>query len=241
MWFLDHAWLVPLIPAVSFVVILFFGKRLPKHGSEVGVFAVGASFVLSLGALVQWINHVNDVEDKHGAGAALGALGRSVGRLTAEHEVVAVGPITHSTTWFESGGIKLTAGIQIDGLAVMMMFVVTLISFLVHVYSTEYMRGDRRYTHFFAALSLFTASMLLLVVADNTLQMLIGWELVGLCSFMLIGHWWEEKANSDAAVKAFLTTRTGDIGLIVGVVMTYFLVDRGTVARATTARSTSSR
>ena len=97
-----------------------------------------------------------------------------------------------------------------------------------HVYSIEYMRGDRRFTHFYAALSLFTASMLLLVVADNTLQMLVGWELVGLCSFMLIGHWWEEKPNSDAALKAFLTTRTGDIGLLVGVVMTYWLVDRAT-------------
>ena len=117
---------------------------------------------------------------------------------------------------------------QIDGLAVIVMFVVTLVSLLVHVYSLEYMRGDRRFTHFYAALSLFTASMLLLVVADNTLQMLVGWELVGLCSFMLIGHWWEEKPNSDAALKAFLTTRTGDIGLLVGVVMTYWMVDRAT-------------
>ena len=110
----------------------------------------------------------------------------------------------------------------------MMMFVVTLISLLVHVYSTEYMRGDRRFTYFYAALSLFTASMLLLVVADNTLQMLVGWELVGLCSFMLIGHWWEEKPNSDAALKAFLTTRTGDIGLLIGVIMTFFIVQAAT-------------
>ena len=110
----------------------------------------------------------------------------------------------------------------------MMMFVVTMISLLVHVYSTEYMRGDRRFTYFYAALSLFTASMLLLVVADNTLQMLVGWELVGLCSFMLIGHWWEEKPNSDAALKAFLTTRTGDIGLMIGVIMTFFIVQAAT-------------
>ena len=89
-----------------------------------------------------------------------------------------------------------------------------------HIYSIAYMHGDRRFTHFFAALSLFTASMLLLVVADNTLQLLVGWELVGLCSFMLIGHWWEEKPNSDAALKAFLTTRTGDIGLMIGVIIT---------------------
>src|SRR6185369_3556384 len=137
-------------------------------------------------------------------------------------------PVTHSVTWFQNGGIRLTAGIQIDGLAVMMMFVVTIISLLVHIYSLEYMRGDRRYTHFYAILSLFTASMLLLVVADNTLQLLIGWELVGVCSFMLIGHWWEEKPNSDAALKAFLTTRTGDVGLLTGVIMTFFVVGRAT-------------
>jgi NADH-quinone oxidoreductase subunit L len=223
MFFLNWAWLVPFIPAASFVLILLFGKRFPRHGSEIGITAVGASFVLSAGALVQWILHLRD---KVG-GSALAALGRSVGHLTEEH-LAQTPPVTHSVTWFQNGGVRLTVGTQIDGLAVMMMFVVTLISLLVHIYSTEYMRGDRRYTYFYAALSLFTASMLLLVVADNTLQMLIGWELVGLCSFMLIGHWWEEKPNSDAALKAFLTTRTGDIGLLTGVVMTFFVVSRAT-------------
>jgi NADH-quinone oxidoreductase subunit L len=82
--------------------------------------------------------------------------------------------------------------------------------------------GDRRYTHYFAFLSLFTSSMLFFVVADNTLQMIVGWELVGLCSFGLIGHWWEEKPNSDAALKAFLTNRVGDIGLLVGMIILYF-------------------
>src|SRR6478752_4695529 len=155
MFFLDHAWLVPFIPAVSFVVILLFGKRFPRQGSEVGI-------------------------------AAVGALGRSIGRLGAEGSLAEVEPVTHHLTWFQNGGVRLTVGTQIDGLAVIVMFVVTLVSLLVHVYSVEYMRGDRRFTHFYAALSLFTASMLLLVVADNTLQMLVGWELVGLCSFMLI-------------------------------------------------------
>src|SRR5712691_1927219 len=224
MFFLDQAWLVPLIPAVSFVVILLFGKRMPRHGSEVGVAAVGASFVLSCGAAVRWIMRVQDAR----GGSALGALGRSIGHLGAEGAEAPVLPVLHHVTWFQNGGVRLTAGIQIDGLAVMMMFVVTLISLLVHVYSLEYMRGDHRYTWFYAALSLFTASMLLLVVADNTLQLLVGWELVGVCSFMLIGHWWEEKPNSDAAVKAFLTTRTGDIGLLTGVIMTFFIVQRAT-------------
>src|SRR6476469_2769663 len=228
MFFLDHAWLVPFIPAVSFVVILLFGKRFPRQGSEVGIAAVGASFVLSCGALVQWINRVQDADHSHGAAAAVGALGRSIGRLGSEGSLAEVEPVTHHLTWFQNGGVRLTVGTQIDGLAVIVMFVVTLVSLLVHVYSVEYMRGDRRFTYFYAALSLFTASMLLLVVADNTLQLLVGWELVGLCSFMLIGHWWEEKSNSDAALKAFLTTRTGDIGLICGVVMTYFIVGRAT-------------
>jgi len=223
-FFLDWAWLIPLIPAVSFVVILLFGKRMPRQGSEVGIAALTASFVLSCGALVRWITRVQDAKE----GTALGALGRSIGRLGESGHEAVVQPVVHSTTWFQSGGVKLTAGIQIDGLAVVMMFVVTLISLLVHIYSTEYMHGDRRYTHFFAALSLFSASMLLLVVSDNTLQMLVGWELVGLCSFMLIGHWWEEQPNSNAALKAFLTTRTGDIGLLTGVIMTFFVVQRAT-------------
>ena len=84
------------------------------------------------------------------------------------------------------------------------------------------MEHDTRYTYFYAALSLFTGSMLILVVADNSLMLLTGWELVGLCSFMLIGHWWEEKPNTNAALKAFLTTRTGDIGLLLGVIVTFF-------------------
>jgi NADH-quinone oxidoreductase subunit L len=84
------------------------------------------------------------------------------------------------------------------------------------------MEGDRRFTHYYALLSLFTASMLNLVMADNTIQLLVGWELVGLCSFVLIGHWWEEKVNSDSAVKAFITTRTGDVGFVIGVIILFF-------------------
>src|SRR5689334_9548856 len=196
---LDQAWLIPTLPALSFFLILFFGKKLPRKGSEIGILAVGASFVMACVAAIQWIDKIDSA--------------------TSEH----VNPIVHHIEWWQNGAVKFGVGTQVDGLAVMMMFVVTLISLLVHIYSTEYMRGDRRYTHYYASLSLFTASMLLLVVADNTLMMLIGWELVGLCSFMLIGHWWEDKANSRAAIKAFLTTRTGDIGLLTGVIMTFFV------------------
>jgi NADH-quinone oxidoreductase subunit L len=193
---LDHVWLIPFLPAVSFVFILLFGKRLPRQGDFVGIVAVGASFVLSVIVAAEWIG----LEEPRRA-------------------------IEHSHTWLQSGGVKFAAGTYVDGLTVMMLLVVTFVSWMVHIYSTGYMHADRRYTFFYAALSLFTASMLLLVVADNTLQFLVGWELVGLCSFMLIGHWWEEQDNSNAAVKAFLTTRTGDVGLMIGIVTLFFAAE----------------
>ncbi len=103
-----------------------------------------------------------------------------------------------------------------------MLFTVTAISLLVHIYSKEYLHDDVRFTHYYAFLSLFSAAMLFYVTSSNTIQMLTGWELVGVCSFVLIGHWWEDKNNSDAALKAFLTNRVGDVGLIIGVIITFF-------------------
>ena len=191
---LRNAWLIPLIPAVAFFLILFFGRKLPGKGAEIGIAAVGASFVLSAIAAAQWLSRSGNPREA----------------------------VDRHLTWWKLGKVDVGAGIHVDGLTVMMLVVVTFISLMVHVYSTGYMHGDRRYTFFFAALALFTASMLTLVVADNTLQLLVGWELVGVCSFLLIGHWWEEQANSDAAIKAFLTTRTGDIGLMLGVITLFF-------------------
>jgi NADH-quinone oxidoreductase subunit L len=138
----------------------------------------------------------------------------------AEHE--SVPPVVRAVTWFQIGGIEFEMGTLVDGLAAMMLITVCIISLLVHIYSTEYLHGDVRFTQYYAFLSLFTASMLFYVLSSNTLQMLVGWELVGVCSFGLIGHWWEEKKNTDAALKAFLTNRVGDIGLILGVIITFF-------------------
>jgi NADH-quinone oxidoreductase subunit L len=236
-WFLENAWLIPLIPALSFVAILAVGKRLGARAAWIGVGSVGGVWVLAVGSAIQWIQRINSVhggeeslpEASHAE--AFRTFGRGVLRPLAEeaeHATTAVTPITRSVSWWSNGGFDLNVGIRIDGLAVVLLVVVTTISLLVHYYSTEYMKDDRRFTHYFAALSLFTASMLFLVVADNMVQFLVGWELVGLCSFLLIGHWWEEKPNSDAALKAFLTTRTGDIGLLCGVIMTYFVAQRAT-------------
>src|SRR4029434_3526541 len=101
------------------------------------------------------------------------------------------------------------SGTRGDGLSAMLLVTVGTVALLVHIYSTEYLKGDRRFTHYYAFLSLFTASMLALVIAQNTIMLIVAWELVGLCSFVLIGHWWEEKPNSDAALKDFFTNPLG--------------------------------
>jgi NADH-quinone oxidoreductase subunit L len=216
---LHYAWIIPAIPVVSFLLILFFGKKMPRGGSEIGIVALLASFALSCVTAVQWFQRVEDASGTHGTGA-LKAFGK--GLLYSGGGETVVKPVISTVTWWRSGALEFSVGTQIDGLAVMMLFVVTLISLLVHLYSTAYMEDDVRFTYFYAALSLFSASMLTLVVASSTLELLVGWELVGLCSFMLIGHWWEEQENSNAALKAFLTTRTGDIGLMIGVIVTFF-------------------
>jgi NADH-quinone oxidoreductase subunit L len=227
---LNNGWIIPAIPAVSFLLILLVGKRMPKKGSEIGITALGVSFILACVAVYQWINRVETATG--GKESGLRALGRGVFGAEVGHGEPVVTPVLHHITWWQSHGVEFGVGIRMDGLAVMMLFVVTLISLLVHVYSLAYLKGDVRYTHYYAMLSLFTAAMLTLVVADNTLQILLGWEGVGLCSFALIGHWWEEGANSRAALKAFLTTRTGDIGLLIGIVILFFTVGSFDIGRS---------
>jgi NADH-quinone oxidoreductase subunit L len=222
-WFLEHAYVIPAIPAVSFVLILAVGKHLPRKGSEIGIVSICSSFVLACLTAVAWIQHVNEggaEQVPEGGEHAANALTR-----LAEEAHHAIEPVVTASTWWQSGGVEHHIGTMVDGLSVMMLFTVTLVSMLVHFYSTEYLKGDRRYTHYFAFLSLFSASMLTLVIAQNTLMLLTAWELVGLCSFVLIGHWWEEKPNTDAALKAFLTNRVGDVGLIIGVIILFFAAD----------------
>ncbi len=230
-WILRNVWIIPFIPAMSFLAILFFGKRMKFKGAEIGIASVLAALVLAVIANVAWFDHRDNYES-HGAGEdAAGLLVEVDGItddvvLTAEEggggESHGSTAVRNEATWFQTGGVEFNVGTLIDGQAVMMLFVVTFISTLVHIYSTDYVAGDRRYTHYYAFLSLFTASMLLLVVSSSTIQFITAWELVGVCSFGLIGHWWEEKPNSDAALKAFLTNRVGDIGLLVGMIILFF-------------------
>ena len=137
---------------------------------------------------------------------------------TGHHEV------WHQTwPWIKIAGLELPMGIYVDGLTATMLLVVTAVSLLVHVYSTGYMHDDPRYHRFFAFLSLFSASMLWLVLADNLLGLFIGWEMVGLCSYFLIGFWFEKPAAAAAGRKAFLTTKIGDVGFFTGIMLLFAL------------------
>ncbi len=137
--------------------------------------------------------------------------------LALWHFVVGGGPVGSSVTWFTIGPLHVEAGQYVDGLTAIMLIVVTTVSLAVHVYSIGYMHGDVRFTWFYVVLSLFTAAMLDVVIADNLIQLLVGWEVMGLCSYLLIGHWWEERINSNAAIKAFITTRIGDVPFMFGI------------------------
>ncbi|WP_419837471.1 NADH-quinone oxidoreductase subunit L [Candidatus Poriferisodalis sp.] len=252
MWILENAFLIPLIPAVSFLVILLFGRSVigGDRVHKVGITAVGIVWILSMIAAVSWITQVEDATSSKSDDAehalvsvneGLSASGPIAGdaasldrdlHLAAEDDGhgtddghgYAAGPDpVRATTdgWWSSGGMDFAVGTLVDGQTVLLLVVVTSISLLVHIYSSEYVKGDRRFVHYYAFLSLFTASMLFFVMAQNLVQMIVGWELVGVCSFVLIGHWWEERPNTDAALKAFLTNRVGDIGLLVGVIILF--------------------
>jgi NADH-quinone oxidoreductase subunit L len=123
-----------------------------------------------------------------------------------------------SLQWFTVGPLHLELGVYVDGLTAVMLIVVTSISLLVQIYSLGYMHGDSRFTWFYVVLSLFTGAMLTVVVSNNLIELLLGWEVMGLCSYLLIGHWWEERENSNAAIKAFITTRIGDIPFTFGII-----------------------
>jgi NADH-quinone oxidoreductase subunit L len=244
---LENAYVIPLVMAASFALTLAIGKRLGRHASWIGLVSIGFCFLFALGVNVQWYGYVHDSEHAGETAAAVegppsdtvaDVVGPMVdGETAAGPASVAIAaveegeggyadytiePVTKSVTWWTNGAVEFEVGMLLDGMAVMMLFVVTLISLLVHVFSTDYVAGDRRYTHYFAFLSLFSAAMLGFVMSQNTLQLITLWELVGVCSFALIGHWWEEKPNSDAALKAFLTNRVGDVGLLVGMIILFF-------------------
>ncbi|MBK6562755.1 MAG: NADH-quinone oxidoreductase subunit L [Dehalococcoidia bacterium] len=186
----EQAWLLAAIPAGVFFVLAIFGRALPRGGDYLGVAAIGTSFLLSFFVLGDLLS----TEDK-------------------------LGPITASIEWSTIGKFELRQGIWIDPITVTMFGVITTVALMVNVFSIGYMKGEPRYYWFFAVLQLFVASMLMLVMADNLLLVYISWELVGVCSFLLIGFYWEKRSATEAAKKAFITTRVGDVGLLIGIIL----------------------
>ena len=122
-----------------------------------------------------------------------------------------------SREWFSVAGVQLTWGMIIDPISIVMLGLVTFVALMVQVYSLGYMKGEARFGWYFAAHSLFAAAMLTLVLADNFLLLYVAWELVGLCSYLLIGYYYDRRSAAEAAKKAFITTRLGDVGLLIGI------------------------
>ena len=129
-----------------------------------------------------------------------------------------------SVEWFSTGDFTVSLGYKVDNVTIIMLCVVSLISFLVHLYSSEYMKGDPRYSRYYAFLGIFTFSMNGIVLSDSLIMMYMFWELVGLSSFLLIGFWFEKERPPLAANKAFLTNRVGDIGMFIGIMILFFSV-----------------
>jgi len=197
------AWLIFLMPLFSFVIISllvkpFVSKELSKISGYITITAIGTSLVLSLWALTAVLN--------------------------APHHVIAI----PSINWvIIENGVTIQLGIIMDALTVVMVVAVSLVSLMVQIYSLGYMAHDEAgYHRYYAWMSLFTMSMLGLVLANNLLFMFVFWEMVGLCSYLLIGFWFHKKSAADAAKKAFIVTRIGDFGFLAGILILF--VNTGT-------------
>jgi NADH-quinone oxidoreductase subunit L len=191
---LDYVGLIPLFPAIGFAVNLFFGRRMSK--SAVGFIAcaaIGLSFLVSLLVFSALLQ--------------LPAAGRSVEKIVYP--------------WILSGELQANIGFLVDPLSLVMMLVVSGVSFIIHVYSVGYMHDDPDSPRYFTYLNLFVFFMLILVAANNFLLMFVGWEGVGLCSYFLIGFWYEKKSASDAGKKAFIVNRIGDFGFLLAIFLIF--------------------
>ncbi len=190
---------VLLLPLLSFVVLIFFNRRLPRGGDFIGIGMLGTAFALS--AYIFWSVIVQHYDPAY--------------------------RIAWNFTWLDFGNVpgygplQIKMGIVIDNLTAIMLAMVTLISLLVHLYSTGYMAGEERYGRFFAFLGIFTFSMLGIVLSDNLFSIYIFWELVGLSSYLLIGFYFERESAANAQKKAFLANRIGDIGMWLGILIMY--------------------
>ena len=182
--------LIPLLPFIGFLVNGLFGKRLPKAlVSVVACAGPMVAFGIAVAAFLDVARHEN----------AEFAIGQSL------------------WTWIQAGDVQIPFAFSIDRLSGIMALVVTGIGSLIHVYSTGYMKKDPGYAKFFAYLNLFMSAMLVLILGDNIVLMFLGWEGVGLCSYLLIGFWYKDLNNCAAGIKAFVVHRVGDPGFLPGI------------------------
>jgi len=190
---LKQIWLVPALPLAGFVVSLFAGKRLGRYAGWLASALVVAAFGVATAIFLDL--------------ASLPDTNRLVVRRLYE--------------WIAVGGFHVAVDLRVDPLSMTMALVVTGVGAVIHVYSIGYMRGDPRYGRFFAYMNLFVFFMLTLVLAENFLLLYLGWEGVGLCSYLLIGFWHERPAAASAAKKAFVVTRIGDTFMLIGIALTF--------------------
>ena len=192
---MDYVWLIPLFPLIGFLINGLVGKSLPKSVvGTIGSAAVGLSFLVTVAIFLEFLK--------------LPADARSVEKVVY--------------TWIASGPFKVSVAFLIDPLSLIMLLVVSGVSTLIHIYSIGYMHDDEGFYRYFAYLNLFVFAMLILVSANNFLLMFVGWEGVGLCSYLLIGFWYEKQSASDAGKKAFVVNRIGDFGFLLGVFLIFW-------------------
>ncbi|MEU8381246.1 NADH-quinone oxidoreductase subunit L [Streptosporangium sp. NPDC048865] len=149
--------------------------------------------------------------------AATGGIGVEPSAPAGPEAQGAIDGVAATFTVMETGSVPITVGLLVDGLAASIAVLVAVVALAVQIYSVGYMRDDRRYPSYSSFISLFTSAMLLVVYAADLMVLYVGWEIMGLCSYLLVGHWWEDRANSRAAIKAFLVTRIGDVGFLFGI------------------------
>jgi len=217
-----------LIPLAAFVVEILAGRWLKHLNAYIATGAIATSCLLSMVGFVSYLYNAPEILSQHepaadeSAGPATHAAHREPLAWKGSFDWVSLGSGLPRTVPGAIGSssqtppLAIPLGIYIDNLAVIMFVMVTFVAMLIHIYSIGYMAGDVRYSRFFAYLSLFCFSMLGLVASANLFMTFIFWELVGVCSYLLIGHWYEEKKNADAANKAFVVNRIGDVGMLVG-------------------------
>ncbi|TYQ31076.1 NAD(P)H-quinone oxidoreductase subunit 5 [Pseudanabaena sp. UWO310] len=193
----QYAWLIPLLPLAAALIIgtglITFNKSTNKLRSLWSILSVSATG----GAMVMAVNLLWSQIQGHD-------------------------PYLYTFEWAQAGSFHLNMGFVIDHLTALMLVIVTTVAFLVQIYTDGYMAHDPSYVRFYAYLSLFTSSMLGLVVSPNLVQIYIFWELVGMCSYLLIGFWFDRKGAADACQKAFVTNRVGDFGLLLGLLGLYW-------------------